>query len=381
MAPGFLIFFIVALIIAILYSMVIFLITRGWFRIGYFGSHAKVPPVTKVSIIIPVRNESMTIRRCIAGLLEQDFPKGLTEIILVDDHSEDQSYQIMSELSGETKEVKIVILSLTHSTGKKSAIRLAMKFATGSFILCTDADCIHPVGWVSEMVRFFETKDPVFVSGPVLLTSGGNIFGRFQEFEFLSLVASGAGSIGAEMPIMCNGANLGFSAEAYERLNGDVMKSGISSGDDIFLMLGFKEVFGPARVAFVKSRNAIVRAGANTTIAGFIRQRLRWVSKSRAYRDPFLILSAFAVMLLNTGILLFAVAGIFNGLYVRLALGLILLKTIADYPLLISFSRFAGIKNAGWIVPVLEPFVVLITTFTASAGNFVRNSWKGRKIN
>ncbi|KAF0198227.1 MAG: family 2 glycosyl transferase [Bacteroidetes bacterium] len=380
MAPGFQTFLIAALIIAISYSVIILLITRGWFRLGYFRSNSPVPPATTVSIIIPARNESLTIKRCLAGLLEQDFPKGLTEIILVDDHSEDQTHQIMSELSGETKEVKIVILSLTHSTGKKAAIRLAMKFATGSFILCTDADCLHPAGWVSEMVRFFETKDPVFVSGPVLLTSGGNIFGRFQEFEFLSLVASGAGSIGAEMPIMCNGANLGFSAEAYGRLNGDAMKSGISSGDDIFLMLGFKEVFGPSRVSFVKSRNAIVRAEAKRTMAGFIRQRLRWVSKSRAYRDPFLILSAISVMLMNTCIFLTAIAGIFNGLYFRLALGLIVLKTIADYPLLISFSRFAGIKNAGWIIPVLEPFVVLITTFTAFAGNLFRNSWKGRKI-
>jgi len=381
MTPGILIFFIAALIIAILYTMVIFLITRGWFRLGYFISHAQVPPATSVSIIIPVRNESLTIRKCITGLLEQDFPKGLTEIILVDDHSEDQTYEIISGLSGESKDIKIVVLSLTHSFGKKAAISLAMKFATGSFILCTDADCIHPVGWVSEMVRFFEVKNPVFVSGPVLLTSGGNIFGKFQEFEFLSLVASGAGSVGAEMPIMCNGANLGFSAESYDRLNGDAIKSGISSGDDIFLMLGFKEVFGPERISFVKSRKAIVRAGAKTTLAGFIRQRLRWVSKSRAYRDPFLILSAIAVMLMNTGILLFTIAGVFNGLYFRLALGLMLIKTIADYPLLISFSRFAGIKNAGWIIPVLEPIVVLITTFTAFAGNLVRNSWKGRKIN
>ncbi len=380
MAAGTLTFFIILSTLALAYVIVIYMITRGWHRTSTFRRKSLVPTVPTVSIIIAVRNESMTISKCIAGLMEQDFPKRLMEIIVVDDHSEDQTLQILNQLSKSSFEVKIGVLSLNELHGKKEAIRLAMQFASGSFILCTDADCTHPPGWVSTMAGFYEDKKPVFVSGPVLLDSFGDFFGRFQELEFMSLVASGAGAIGIGMPIMCNGANLGFSAEAYRSLNENAMKPEFTSGDDVFIMLAFREVFGSKGIAFVKSRDAIVKAEANRTIAGFFRQRMRWVSKSRGYRDPFLIFSAVTVMFMNSGILVFAVAGTIDAQYFILAIGLLLVKTITDFPLLVSFSRFAGMKNPGWIIPVFEPLVVLITAITALAGNFVRNSWKGRRI-
>jgi cellulose synthase/poly-beta-1,6-N-acetylglucosamine synthase-like glycosyltransferase len=372
--------YLIPLILAFPYILVITLITMGWLKIKSFRSNEPVAPTTTVSIIIPARNESEVMERCIKGILMQDFPKQLMEVIIIDDHSEDQTHKIATRLSEASSDVKITVLSLDKLSGKKEAIRLAMKFATGTFILCTDADCMHPVEWVNTMVRFYEVHKPVFISGPVLLESTGGVFGKFQEYEFMSLVASGAGAIGAHMPIMCNGANLGFSQTAYDKLNPDALKTGISSGDDVFLMLAFRERYGSERVSFVKSRNAIVLAGANRTLAGFIRQRLRWVSKSRAYRDPFLIISALTVMLMNVMIAVAFFSGIFNTCYLFYGCGLLLLKTLTDFPLLISFSRFAGMKNTGWYIPVMEPFVVLMTTFTALAGNVASSSWKGRKI-
>src|ERR1035437_8999966 len=51
-------------------------------------------PKEKISIIIPFRNEAGVILNCLKGIVEQQFPKELTEIILVDDNSEDDTKQL-----------------------------------------------------------------------------------------------------------------------------------------------------------------------------------------------------------------------------------------------------------------------------------------------
>jgi cellulose synthase/poly-beta-1,6-N-acetylglucosamine synthase-like glycosyltransferase len=369
----------IALAILLVYLFVIVRLTNGWLKLKHSktsGAH----PSTTVSIIIPARNEESFIGQCLAGLLAQEFPGGLLEILVVDDHSGDRTLEIVRELSEKSRKIKISVLSLKESKGKKAAIQFAMKFASGSLILCTDADCSHSRTWVDSMVKCFETENPVFISGPVLLKPGGGFFGLFQEVEFMSLVASGAGAIGMKSPIMCNGANLGFSAEAWRKLDGDAMKSTIASGDDVFLMLAMKKEFGAKRIAFAKDAQAMVCAEAANTPSALIRQRLRWVSKSHAYRDPFLVLTAVSVLLMNAGIVVAALAGIFKEEFLYLSLSLMLLKMAIDFPLLLSFCRFAGKKHYVWFIPIALPLVAVLTTFTATAGNLVRISWKGRKI-
>lgn len=371
-------FYIVSLIIVCGYAGILAWFTRGWYRLEMCELKAEHPSTT-VTIIVPARNEESFIRQCLEGLIAQDFPGQLFEIIVVDDHSNDSTLQIVRDIAQFTDRIKLRVYSLSEAEGKKAAIKLAMKFATGTLVLCTDADCSHPKGWVSAMVKCFELESPVFISAPVLLKSNGRFFGLFQELEFMSLIASGAGAIGSGTPVMCNGANLGFSSKAYKNLRDDAMKADLSSGDDVFLMLSMKKAFGSSKIAFAKNKDAIVIAQAARTMSGLVKQRLRWVSKSHAYRDAFLIFTALSVMSMNSVIVVAFVAGFFSPGYFWLFSGILLLKILLDFPLLVSFARFAGEQKKAWLIPLIQPLVVLFTTFSAIAGNLVKVSWKGRK--
>jgi cellulose synthase/poly-beta-1,6-N-acetylglucosamine synthase-like glycosyltransferase len=368
------------LIITLVYVLTISMISYGWLKTGYCRT-GKIIASVKVSIIIPARNEEKNILHCLEGLIVQDYPSELIEILVVDDHSEDQTKRIAAGVSASLNKIKISVLSLKHTSGKKAAIQFAMEHATGTLILCTDADCSHPETWVSGMVGCFVDETPVFISGPVILNSNRSVFGCFQEIEFMSLVASGAGAIRINQPIMCNGANLGFSAEAYQRLNRNAIKPGISSGDDVFLMLSMKKVFGSGRIVFVKNKDAIVQSNAPETIRELTRQRLRWVSKSRTYRDPSLVFAAISVFLMNAVITVLAVSGIINMKFLWLSLALLILKTITEFPLLYSFTGFSGRKYLRYYIPLVQPLAILFTTFSAIAGNIVNIAWKGRKVN
>ena len=56
-------------------------------------------PITKFSVVIPARNEAANIEACIAGIVAQNYPTHLFEIIVVDDYSEDETAQIVLKIA------------------------------------------------------------------------------------------------------------------------------------------------------------------------------------------------------------------------------------------------------------------------------------------
>ncbi|MHB1276543.1 MAG: glycosyltransferase family 2 protein, partial [Candidatus Humimicrobiaceae bacterium] len=63
----------------------------------------KDPPL--VSILIPARNEELNIEKCIRAFLKQDYSN--LEIIVLDDNSTDNTYDIVKNISEKNKKVKI----------------------------------------------------------------------------------------------------------------------------------------------------------------------------------------------------------------------------------------------------------------------------------
>ena len=53
----------------------------------------------KVAIVVPARNESFNIRRCVESLLGQRYPRTLLRVIVVDDHSADDTAAIVRSIA------------------------------------------------------------------------------------------------------------------------------------------------------------------------------------------------------------------------------------------------------------------------------------------
>ncbi|MEM2237148.1 MAG: glycosyltransferase family 2 protein [Candidatus Caldarchaeum sp.] len=96
------------------------------------------PVQDKVSIIIPVRNEEKTIKKCIESLLSQ---KGFSkEIIVVDDNSTDSTWEVAKTFIAEG--VKLVRVGDLPAgwVGKTWACNVGYENSTGEWLLFTDAD-------------------------------------------------------------------------------------------------------------------------------------------------------------------------------------------------------------------------------------------------
>lgn len=342
----------------------------------------------KVSVIIAARNEEDNIAGCLNNMVQQDYPHELFEVIVVNDQSEDKTGDIINHFISSVS-INLKQLITTGYGGKKAAIGMALEKSTGEIILLTDADCKASPGWIKSMVSCFNTTDALLVAGPVVFKDNGSFFSKFQIAEFNSLIASTAGSIGIQKPIMCNGANLGFVKEVIATT--DAFKKEYSSGDDVFLMLSIKKQFGAGRIKFLNDPAGIVYTQPLEHISDFINQRIRWTSKSGGYKDTFLIYSAISVLFINLTLLLMAVSWIFQAkLYYPYLHGELnflpyitgiafILKCMADYILLHTYSKMLRLRKQTLLLILFEPFVIFYTSLIGVLGNIMPFKWKGRE--
>ncbi len=101
-----------------------------------------------LSVMIPARNEAVSIRECLASLVKQsedDFALGREwELIVIDDASSDATRQIAMEFAGVTV---LEAPPLAEGwTGKTNALWFAAQQARGKWLLFTDADTVHEPG-------------------------------------------------------------------------------------------------------------------------------------------------------------------------------------------------------------------------------------------
>jgi cellulose synthase/poly-beta-1,6-N-acetylglucosamine synthase-like glycosyltransferase len=364
-------------LITMAYGLVIGRLTLGWF---------KLPETTQkqsdafVTVIVAARNEEKYIARCLYSLLQQKYDKSRMQIIVVDDHSTDKTAEIVLSISRQHTEIELQLLHLSDGQGKKAAIESGLAKARGQFVLTTDADCVCGPGWVSGMVSCLEDTGAVFVSGPVTFQPSPGLFNQFQQLEFASLVGSGAGALSTGIPLMSNGANLGFLKEARNQIVADEMRNDLASGDDVFLMQAMHRKFGPKRLAFVKNKEAVVYAQPMENLRGFWQQRLRWSSKSSAYREKRSIYIAIIVWLMNSAFVFSFVSVFFSPLLLKVFFAFWAIKTVIDLPVLTGFLAFIRKKKLLWLLLPFEPIVALYTFSVGLAGQFMQVQWKGRKV-
>ena len=370
------VFWYIAIILAFLYLIWIGLFFFGWLRTPSF-SVRKEPGNTSLSVIVPVRNEENTICRLLGVLAEQEYPRDLFEIIVVDDHSSDRTPFIIADFSKRYGNIRFLSLS-EGEEGKKAALRKGILLSGNQLILTVDADCIPSPLWVKTMAGCFERTGAKLIAGSVLMKGEKGFFSKFQELEFLSLLGSAAGAIYIGKPVMCNGANLGFKKEAWLEVY-DPASEKITSGDDVFLLLAISKS-GKRSTVFLKAPEAVVITEAQSRPAQFLRQRRRWASKSIHYKGWAPIFTAILVFSINFYTLICLFAAIFNTWFLLIAAFLYILKSVADYPFLYSVSGFFNKRELMRYFPAIQFIYFFYISFTAISAFAGTPEWKGRDV-
>ena len=331
--------------------------------------------MTGVSVLIAARNEGSNIEKLLQSLYNQTFDKEHFEVILVDDHSTDDTSEVSERFRVLHPDMNLKLLKAT-GYGKKQAISQALHAADNELVMVTDADCELPERWIESMVGYFVQNNLKMLLGPVLLSPANTLFEKLQVLEHLSLIASTAGSAAINMPVMCNGANMMYDRQAaidVEKYRTDME---IASGDDMFLMEQFIKHYGSDSVKFLLDNEAIVKTETKPNLKSFFRQRSRWASKTKAYTNWKIIATALIVLMFNLSIVFFFAAGFFMKVFWIFFVLYVILKTLIDFPILKRITHFMQQqKLLRWMFPLefVYPFYVV---FTAFSGLFTNVKWK-----
>ncbi|HZR56039.1 MAG TPA: glycosyltransferase family 2 protein [Terriglobales bacterium] len=121
----------------------------------------------KLSVVMPIYNESATLRLVVERVLA--VPLNL-ELICVDDGSRDGSREILAELQSQYPQLRIFLQP--QNTGKGAALRRGIQEATGDFVIIQDADLEYDPGDYTTLLEPLIQGKADVVYGSRFLGSG-----------------------------------------------------------------------------------------------------------------------------------------------------------------------------------------------------------------
>src|SRR6187455_1045481 len=359
----------------ILYSFLIMYYRAGWQELTAF-SQVGHEPSTKISVIIPARNEEENIGELLSSLEKQTYPHHLFEIIVIDDHSTDNTATVVSSYSV----AKLIKLEFDNiNSYKKKAIETGIAAATGELIVTTDADCIVQENWLKTIAAFKEKTDVVFIAAPVVMEYRSNLLQTFQALDFLVLQGITAASVQKQIHNMCNGANLAYERKAFFEVNGFSGIDNIASGDDMLLMQKIAKRF-PEKISYLLSKDVIVTTQAAKTWKEFFSQRIRWASKATDYNDIKIFSTLFLVYFFNCALLALFISGFWMHFLWLGLVSILILKTIIELTFIYPVAKFYNKQNLIKWFPFLQPIHIIYTVIAGWLGVFGSFEWKGRRV-
>lgn len=375
-----LILFYIALGLLLVYGILINYYGRAWKSIPPFHTTA-FSPSAKVTVIVPARNEQESIGRCLDALAAQQYPASLLELIVVNDHStDDTAGMVLRHPAANLRLVNLAdYVEAPINSYKKKAIEVAVSLARGELIVTTDADCTAGTGWISSLVDGYRSQEAAFIAAPVKIEAGRSLLSVFQALDFMMLQGITGAAVYKKFHSMCNGANLAYSRAVFYEVNGFEGIDNIASGDDMLLM---HKIFlkHPDRVFFIKSKAAIVSTQAAPGWKAFFQQRIRWASKADKYNDRRILPVLLLVYFLNLFCLSFLPAGFWNPRWFLFFLTLVLVKTGLEFSFVRKVAAFFDHQKLLLYFPLLQPMHMAYTVVAGFLGKFGRYEWKSRKV-
>jgi chlorobactene glucosyltransferase len=327
-------------------------------------------PASRVSIVIPARNEERYVGRTLDAALAQDYPD--FEVVVVDDASTDGTAEEIRRRSGDPKLVSANARPLLPGwMGKPNALATGAARATGEWILFMDADVELDPRALKDAVGLCESKGYDFLALLPQFEREG-----FWEELLMPIVPVAAfvylPSYLAYLPRVPLAAGAGAFAlvrrEAYQSIGGhDAIRSSVV--DDIRLAIELK------RAGFVtRARLGLDRArlrmyhGFSEIVDGFTKNAHAGLGGSLLKPAAFLLLSLYVALTPFLWPLASSSAALGGSL-------VLLLTSRALVQLRLRFPLWPIFLSP--ITTVVALFIVLRSLWMARVDGVVR--WRGRE--
>lgn len=369
---------VIAVFVSIGYVYLIHHITLGWNATQKIQVGKEDVSDITISVIIAARNEENYIQNCIESIFNNNFPIENFEIVIVDDHSTDKTFEIISQ----SIHKNVRVFSLPENLhGKKDAITFGVSVSRFPYILCTDADSVVSKDWLYLHSSKFKQDDTLLNTAVVLPETDDTILSHFQFLDFVATMAITANGIFRKTYFLANGANISFKKATFYDVKGYEGNEHLASGDDVFLVNKIA-LLTPEKIGFLRSSVGVVTTKSETSWSSLIQQRKRWATKSLKMGDHQIAKIQAFIFIYCVIILLFIFVGLFySGWILTAGLVALLIKMATDYFFLNNLCRFFD-KNR--VMRSFLPCFFLYFIHILLSGMYALVpsdfDWKGREV-
>lgn len=242
-----------------------------WFLSRLFPRSIGIPESSSarasVSIILPVHNEERCLAAKLQNCLELEYPGELLEVLVVSDHSTDNTERIVEEFS--MRDPRVRLIRTEGRAGKSRAQNLAAEHAIGEILFLTDAGTLVRHDTLRQLTSHFVDRQIGLVTATLFLSEPANAIARGQglywRYElFLRQAESDLGVLAT-----ASGAAFTIRRSAFRPM-------AAFYGDDCILPLdvrlqGLRVLHDP---------NAVVFDSMPHTIEGELRARVRMTARN-----------------------------------------------------------------------------------------------------
>lgn len=232
-----------------------------------------------VSFLVPAHNEEKNIMRCIKSLFECtiDF-RGSSEIIVVDDGSTDNTYEVawtaINARPRKMAHIHAKVVRHTANLGKAEALRTGVNRAMGEYVAVVDADTFWERQSLTKLVDYMHSTKTLAASGYIHPSDGlkkRKLFVILQQLEYsqgLGILRR-AEALGSAITVVPGPMGL-YRSEVLRQLLNEKEAKSVTEDLEFTLEMQKKNM----KLGYEDdARSSTV---APKTLKGFWRQRLRW---------------------------------------------------------------------------------------------------------
>lgn len=336
--------FLVSSALLLLYHLTA-LIALGFYKYKYETHNLSV------SVVVSAHFEYANLQKLIPTLLEQKHQH--FEIVIVDDKSEDGSYEYLQEMSSKHDQLKFVRIDHTpdHISDKKYALTLGIKAAQNDIILLTDADCVPASDeWITKMTAPFADDKVNIVLGASVYQRESGLVNIITRIETLYTVLSYALFALLGNPYMGVGRNLGIRKSFFMEKKGYGKYQGLLGGDDDLFV---NEHAKASNTRLVMKSSASTCSRSKKTWKDYVIQKKRHMSVGKFYRlKDRMILGAIILIKIIFWLTFFTV--IVTDYSINEILIAFISVLVSLLGVLFVLKRKIGESTKLWLLPILD---------------------------
>jgi cellulose synthase/poly-beta-1,6-N-acetylglucosamine synthase-like glycosyltransferase len=233
-----------------------------------------------VSIVVPCYNEENTVSLTIDSLLNLNYPEDKLEIMVVDDGSIDNTWQVLQKYKDNNR----IKLFKQKNGGKHTALNFGLEKSNSEFIGGLDADSSVDPEALKRIITYFKNEEIVAVAPSIIVRNPKNIIQYAQHAEY------DMSHYNKKTLALLNGINVTpgpfsiFRKELFNKI-GKYRKAHQTEDQEIALRIheaGYKIEHCPDAYVYTNSPN---------TIKKLYKQRTRWIygfiQNARDYKNLF----------------------------------------------------------------------------------------------